>query len=459
MKQFILLLVCSLLYLQANSQIQARNDTFYLRNDSTANYRLDVKNNDSSGSKLYIFYFFKTGANATKYKIERSSDSAFIILTDTVLSTSYSGEFKYFCKDALGTMDSATVFFSRIALTPEVRPGETNLDNLVNHFDIFPIGLNYGQTGSPRHIDDTNIVFTPKRVGNWFFQPGAINAKHSDIDGNGKIDNLDFERLKLNIGNVSGTYKPKLSPVSSSVRFDIDVKDTIEQVGDTLRLPLSINSPAKPFAYGLGYSISVENQNKLTQLDTFYPKYQYKASSDLWVKPSSGSKELFFSDEITRPNHKNIAYCRTDHSNDSMSGGAGIVEIVVTEILIGIYKESDKPRLKINIKDVALIDKNYNAIPISPISKTIYLKKLKSSVSSLNKPLLQVYPTLIDHQLVIEKNGLKNESYAIYNSIGQLMQSGVLIHPRTSIENIEWHAGVYYLKLDNSSESIKIQKR
>ena len=93
----------------------------------------------------------------------------------------------------------------------DVYPGDCNKDNLVNHMDLFPIGLMFGQYGSPRNLADTNISFgVPKKVNNWFFELRGINGKHADVDGNGWVDEQDLNHLKRNFGKDRDGDKNKI---------------------------------------------------------------------------------------------------------------------------------------------------------------------------------------------------------------------------------------------------------
>lgn len=467
MKRIVLLFISILLSQILRAQLELNDDSFTFRHDIPLSYKVSVNQNDkilSGGlNKMKLTQIFNRGANSANFNVSIldtnfSSNLIYLHITDSISNSTYSGEFVYYATDTAGNIDSATVRFNRIPLSPEVSPGETNKDNLVNHFDIFSLGLHFERSGNPRHTIDTNTDFVPRRVGDWFFQVGNIDAKYADIDGNGKIDNRDLDKLKLNIGNITGIYNPRLSPASAVTTIEIKAEDTISFNGDSvLVLSVEPGGTSHVSTYGVGYSLSVQNLNSTASIDTFYPNYKI-VEANPWNNQDK-SKILTLNEAISKPNHRNIAYCQTDLSNDSMKGGFGIVEIVVTEILIGLTKPTDIARLKINLSEVSLIDNNYNLIPISPISKTIYLKKAISSLSTWVKPLTHAYPTMIEDKLILEKHSVKNEPYAIFNSIGQEIQKGILSSPKTILDNIQWSTGIYYLKFNSNAEVIRLQKR
>lgn len=447
------------------NQIQAQNavdDTFVFRNDTFLDYNLFVKNNDitTNNAKAKISKMYKIGANAANFTIGFSLDSNYININDA-LKTNYIGEFVYFIRDSSGNTDSAIVNFSRSTIPQTMYPGDANNDNLVNHLDLLSIGVFYNKYGEPRHNIDTNSVFTPKRVNNWFFQAGGINGKFADIDGNSIVNIKDVDLYKQNLGQSKGVYNPLLSDTNSTNRIFVNISsDTILFDKDTniFRIPIKINSSTPN--YGFGYSMNVMNLNKSTQLDTFYNKYsiQDQTISPVW-QDQSAKLSLSINEKISKVNHTNLSYVKTNGKSEVPIGEAGVVEVVVEDILIGIAKADDVARIRVNISEAVMIDHNYNRIPVKPISKYIYLKKRYASIQSGQESKISAYPTQIGSALMIEKSSIKPQTYFIYNSLGQIMDYGVLKSEKTRLENISWTPGIYYLKVENSTEVIRLQKQ
>jgi hypothetical protein len=245
------------------SYAQLGKDSFAFRDDMNVDYNLYVKVNDINPSLLKIISVLKLGADTNLYALQISSDSNYINIKSTNTGL-LSGNFQY--KTLLGTItDSTTVYFERKSMTGDVYPGDCNKDNLVNHMDLFPIGLMFGQYGSPRNLADTNISFgVPKKVNNWFFELRGINAKHADVDGNGWVDELDINQLRRNFGKDKGNYLPILSFASNDVKLSLSIPDTIKlnTTSSKLSVPIVITSPNKINAYGLGFSYTVQIYDK-----------------------------------------------------------------------------------------------------------------------------------------------------------------------------------------------------
>ena len=450
----LLLLICLTFGTWLYTNAQLGRDSFYFRDDMNVDYHLLVKLNDVNGTTSKIVGWTKFGQDTSLYTIQISADSNYIMVKSTSTALTI-GNFWYITK--LGSsIDSTTVFFERKSMVGDVYPGDCNKDNLVNHMDLFPIGLAFGQSGSPRNIADTNISFgVPKKVNNWFFELRGINAKHADVDGNGLVDENDIIQLRRNFGKDKGNYTPILSFASNEVKLELSIPDTIKlnsTVGK-LSVPIVINSPNKINAYGLGFSYTVRIYDKNSVAQSKYYPYTKYNRTNVWDEFTT----LYLMDTTSYLEHVNVAYSKRNQNNGDLDPQGGIIDIIIDDILIGIANPGDQTHLNIYLKEVALIDKNYNTIPITPVSKRIYLQKATSSIKNTDFMGWSVYPTKIDHNLTILNPLAKKANYMIYNSLGQLISSGSMLEKVEILTSI-WPSGLYYIKNDLNSEVIKVQK-
>ena len=451
-KLLLLIYLTSCTWLYTNAQLG--RDSFYFRDDMNVDYHLLVKLNDVNGTTSKIVGWTKFGQDTSLYTIQISADSNYIMVKSTSTALTI-GNFWYITK--LGSsIDSTTVFFERKSMVGDVYPGDCNKDNLVNHMDLFPIGLAFGQSGSPRNIADTNISFgVPKKVNNWFFELRGINAKHADVDGNGLVDVNDIIQLRRNFGKDKGNYTPILSFASNEVKLELSIPDTIKlnsTVGK-LSVPIVINSPNKINAYGLGFSYTVRIYDKNSVAQSKYYPYTKYNRTNVWDEFTT----LYLMDTTSYLEHVNVAYSKRNQNNGDLDPQGGIIDIIIDDILIGIANPGEQTHLNIYLKEVALIDKNYNTIPITPVSKRIYLQKATSSIKNTDFMGWSVYPTKIDHNLTILNPLAKKANYMIYNSLGQLISSGSMLEKVEILTSI-WPSGLYYIKNDLNSEVIKVQK-
>lgn len=446
-------------------QINAVDDTFYFRNDTALDYRLRVRFNDSSSFPFRIFGFqnkqgtgsYTLSTSDTIYSQANALDINYIIIRDTSANTSYSGSFTYLVQDSLGNTDSARVFFFKIPMNKEVYPGEVISDSTVNHFDLFGIGLFYNQYGSSRHLLDNNIDFSPKAVGNWSFSIGNMNGKYADVDGDGVVSIRDVDGLRQNFGEKTGTYKPKLSDTTGTHRLYANIADTIllDTIQGRLSIPIAVDISPALQTYGLGYTAQVVHNATAGQNPTPLKSYSIASSNVPWADKAP---YISMEDTLSQINARNFVLCRTNRFNGNMDREPSVVEIVVEEILIGIANPSQIVTLQLNLKDVALIDNQFQFIPIKPLAKTIYLKRSHSSAQSTSLPTVLVYPTLVGHHLTIYRAGAKPVAYSIYNTLGQVVGHGILHQTTNDLDNISWQSGIYYLKIDGCSDTIRLQK-
>ena len=442
------------------AQVDVRDDVYIFRRDVGLDYRLNVRDNDTPSAQIKIFGVNKLGGTASLYLTD-IIDSNYITIRSSS-ADSFSGSFTYKGRDAFGNIDSATVSFTRVLLPAAVRPGDANLDNLVNHLDVLALGVQFNALGSPRHNMDTNITFSiVKPAGDWPRIVQTINAKHSDIDGNGMVNNADFDQLKLNIGNSAGTYSPRLSDTISLNRIEFNIPDTIVMRAidsGKIKVPIRIVHPNPQPSYGLGLSLSIQYRDKTSQQDSFYNKYSYQAQDGLNLWNKSDQKMLYLEDRNSRPNHTNIVYCKTNGVNDDIGNSGGIIEIIAEEILWGITNPWDHARIKLTVKDIAYIDNSYNLLPMKPASKYVYIKKANASLAGLGEAHYQVYPTYIQQNFTIEKPSLRLEQFYIFNAIGQLIEAGQIRDTKLTVNSSNWSKGMYFLRFENSSQTFRLIK-
>lgn len=451
----LLLLICLTFSAWLYTNAQLGKDSFYFRDDMTVDYNLYVKLNDVNGATARIIGWTKFGQDTNLYTLQVSADSNYINIKSTSAALTI-GNFWY--KTQIGSViDSSTVFFERKSMVGDVYPGDCNKDNLVNHLDLFPIGLAFGQSGSPRNLADTNISFgVPKKVNNWFFEQRGINAKHADVDGNGWIDENDIIQLRRNFGKDKGNYTPVLSFASNDVKLELSIPDTLKlspTSSKIISVPIVINSPNKISAYGLGfsYTVRVYDKNSVAQ-SKYYPYTKYNRTN-VWDEFTT----LYLMDTTSYLDHVNVAYCKRNQNNGDLDPQGGIIDIIIEDILLGIVNSGEQTHFNIYLKEVALIDKNYNTIPITPVSKRIYLQKASSSVQNIDFMGWSVYPTKVENSVTILNPLLKKANYMIYNSLGQLISSGSMLE-KVEISTSIWPSGLYYIKNDFNSEVIKVQK-
>ena len=145
----------------------------------------------------------------------------------------------------------------------DVWPGDVNLDNTANHFDLLHIGQAFGSKGLAR-FQPNSWEWKPTPALDWreiFFD--AINYKHADVNGDGEINRRDIEALSINFGSSWGPFtRPKPLPAT-----DLDPKILVEmpakgELADSTRfeIPIILGSNTRVIKdiYGVAFSVKFD---------------------------------------------------------------------------------------------------------------------------------------------------------------------------------------------------------
>ena len=364
MKKWILIFMLFGLKLQA--QIIAKPDTFRIPSELT-NFHFRVFRNDSNMNNVVIDAIF----------YNNSSDSAGI-------EDSAGGVISWFDPDTNASIktinyqlrrttnsDSINQFLviQKFKILDTIFPSETNKDGMVNHFDIFSLGLLHNQSGNPRALNQENITFSPKKTADWNSKNGfnGTNAKFADANGDGIIDDKDFQAILTNYGNTTKNYTPALSPGSTINKLSIlpEIKDTLFQK-DSIRLRLKTQISTLQqnlIAQGVGFSYSAKVYKDNILLKTL-PKeqVQFNFSTNTNINPSD--IEVFkIESQTTLNNFNQASIVKKKFDNKDITGELGAVEIVIIEVDIGKI-DTSKVRIEILLDSIALVDNNGDLIPI-----------------------------------------------------------------------------------------------
>jgi hypothetical protein len=153
----------------------------------------------ASGTNLYasnnagVFLSTNNGGNWTSVSTGLSSYVLSLAANSTTL---FAGTFDGIWKRSLADIES----------TIKVWPGDANHDYIADNTDLLPIGLYYGQTGTPR-ASISNLWSAYTSAGWGVLQSNGADIKHADCNGDGTIDNNDTLAINLNYA-LTHTFAP-----------------------------------------------------------------------------------------------------------------------------------------------------------------------------------------------------------------------------------------------------------
>ena len=142
----------------------------------------------------------------------------------------------------------------------DVWPGDANSDLVANIYDILPIGVGYNTMGTTRVGASNNWVGqTSSDWSNTF--AGGSNYKHADCNGDGTINLFDVFAIGLNYGQTHN--KKGWEPTASSTDPDIylAVSNYTVFAGEAVSVPvfLGTNAVQANNIYGLAFKVHYDS--------------------------------------------------------------------------------------------------------------------------------------------------------------------------------------------------------
>jgi hypothetical protein len=429
-----------------DAQFVAVKDSFEIRKD-TGSYFLNVLRNDS----LPV-----TGINTISSIFNATQGYLFTIVGDKVLLTDTSTSvnsisFSYILRNSLRSDSSiASVSISKYDIKTTIFPGDMNSDSLVNHLDLLNLGVNYRRYGSPRRNNDANINFNSYVSPNWPNSNGIFNARLADANGNGEVEDADFNGLQANYNKNRGVYLPLFSPPSSTVFLKASPlkNDTIyvdSSFGSAQwNQDVGIDALNNQAMYGIGFSYNTEVYKNGILL-TKAPKTTFRYFDSSWI--GKKNSDMFYIDTFSKDFGENEASIVNKKGfNSSGKGEIGIVEIVVEEVDIGKINFNDLVEVRIDFSQITYIDKNYNLIPISGKPQSVFIRnRSNASLQSLLKSSVRLHSNLIQESLIIYSDYTKNIQIQVFDAYGNKILEQEDIRNQAVFSTASWSHGIYFL--------------
>lgn len=188
-----------------------------------------------SGALGYSTYEWSTGENTVMIQV--SSEPGYVTYSLTA-----SPGFDCFYTTSIQTFrDTACVL-----------PGDANHNGIANHYDLLPLALAFNQTGIERWNAEEEWEEQPcEDWNNQLF--GSLNAKHSDCDGNGLVDEFDLEVLLHNYG-LGSSQQEMISPIETSgIPLYFEMPTETLSHNQEIAIPIMLSNFEEINAYGLAF--------------------------------------------------------------------------------------------------------------------------------------------------------------------------------------------------------------
>ena len=322
-----------------------------------------------------------------------------------------------------------------------VWPGDMNLDEVVTHYDLLPLGIGFNQSGPTR--SQASLSWESQSGIDWLQRTplSNINYKNLDADGNGLINAEDISAINENWGlmvnniqedGVNNRPAPGFSAFDPNAPSIYLYPDTFA-LAETGTLAIMLGDALNPAEdiYGIAFSIVYNGEAIVSS--------SISASfEDSWLG-TIGEDLISISRNNATENRIDIAITRTDRINISGNGQIGVLHITIEDVILrsGMYP------MDFQIEGVRLINNIEVAKNIVPRRTTSYVDLLDDLEEPILAQQIKLYPNPAEASIWIDSQAINIEQIALYNTNGQYLKSFTKQN-RLPIHDLQ--AGVYILQ-------------
>ena len=343
------------------------------------------------------------------------------------------------------TSTSTDIFVLKIGKV-SVWPGDADHNNVADNNDLLPIGLYYGQTGTPRAtISNTWMAYNSTDWG--MLESSGADIKHADCNGDGIIDANDTLAVNLNfslthaitpIHSHDRLSAPELHFVTSSSSYTSGSIVDVEVWAGTSAMPVSN-------LYGIAFNINYDAS--LVQPSTESLTYPVN-----WLG-TPGTNEIKISKIDALATTAYGAETRINHTNAS---GFGKIADFKFQLKSSIPANTIMPFSFSGYKanDATGTAVLFNSQPDTiTINSTAGIKELNNGagISIFPNPTNGVFNVIVSSQT-------KNSSIEVYNSIGVLVYNQKIINEQNIIELTNEANGLYFIKVMSDGKIVGTRK-
>ena len=340
--------------------------------------------------------------------------------------------------ESIQLFSDATAAFDNICLSLDdnIWPGDTNTDNIANHFDLLNIGIAYGTTGPSRM--EINEEWVGLIGSNWAdsFADGT-NYKHADANGDGIVNEVDLHAIEQNYGFAHDAVEifealpfTDLDPVIS-----LDAPESGElSDGDVFEIPIFAGTEdlAITDIYGLAFSVQLDpDVIDLSSLEVIYP-------TSWFGEPDVNTIHI---DHLDEDGNLQIAISRKDLNPVSGFGTVVYLRGIIDDIL-AISTSTD-----IVVEKIRAINVEGTPFPLRPQSIEFALGEPNNTFDrDMLRSTFRVFPNPTNGMLYYSNYYNKAaDKMTVVNSTGQEVLS--IKHPDMEINLSHLPAGMYFLKV------------
>ncbi len=324
-----------------------------------------------------------------------------------------------------------------------VWPGDANSDSVVNNNDLLPIGLYYGEVGSPRTVQG-NLWQGDTATNFGQIQNNGADLKHVDSNGDGTIDQNDTLAINLNYNLVHAITVNQSTIKTNSPDIRLQIMGNAYNAGDWVDAELLLGNYTTPAVdlYGISFNISYNSSLVQTGTETInYP--------NSWFG-SMGNDAISIAKADPLAGMMYGAETRIDHSSVNGSGKIADFKLRVNTFL------SDASPLNISITDFKA--NNASGLPLSFNIQPTDLITVGMDNSSKNDGV-SITPNPFTSQFTISfGEEQKNTTIKIMNPLGECIQQLATNNQSLTLDMSGYAKGIYFVRIEDEKKNIVNRK-
>lgn len=298
-------------------------------------------------------------------------------------------------------------------------PGDTDHNEVANHFDVLNLGLAFGATGPTR--ENANLIWRGQWATDWGqTTPGtAVDYKHIDTNGDGVINKADTTAISLNWGRaVNLTPNPMEEYRSSPEEVEMQgapiyVEAYPVRAGETVHFNINLGDSETPVegAYGLAFTVVYDPQ--AVAFGSVKASFQ-----NSWLGELGEDMIALYKDD---PNsHRlHVGITRIDQMDVNGSGAIGQISMTLEDV---IFRDTEY-EMPFRVENVRLIRASEEEIEVQQKQTIGTITDTPSNVNEA--PLaerVKLFPNPTVDIINIQYRSVKMDRIQVHNVSGQLLQ-------------------------------------
>ena len=327
-----------------------------------------------------------------------------------------------------------------------VWPGDTDDNQLVDHFDLLNIGLAFGATGPVR--ENATLAWVAQYTEPWMDQTPEswINFKHADTDGDGIVNANDTLAIVQNWGEESEFWEDASERNSIPIYIQPDTVNTGET--SLFDIMLGDEDHLVEGAYGLAFSITYD-------ATAIHENSVEVSFEDSWLGDINIDKLGIYQNQADH-NRVDVAVTRTDHMDRQGFGKIGALKLDIPNFPIS----GQGYDLIFNVENVRLINSEELELSLAPLSTTSLIQDQNTTgIVTPKASSLEVYPNPTKGPFYIKTLRFKINQLVLYSIQGQQLSNWTKDLRELNISHLP--NGIYLLQIigENGVSNFKINKR